>query len=80
MLLWLPCRLKLGDKLTLACSEKKGRSKPTEVNGVVRILPTGEGWLFQFGWFQMTKCHCPVSELLGSCCVQLCQCVLSNAN
>ena len=37
-----PCRLQLQDKLQLASTEKKGRSKLQNINGVEVMLPTGE--------------------------------------
>ena len=36
------CRLQLQDKLQLASTEKKGRSKLQNINGVEVMLPTGE--------------------------------------
>ena len=36
------CRLQLQDKLQLASTEKKGRSKLQNINGVEVMLPTGK--------------------------------------
>jgi len=35
-------RLGLGDKLQLACTEKKGRAQAIQVHGASVMLPTGE--------------------------------------
>lgn len=37
----LAFRLGLGDKLSLACTEKKGRAQATIVGGTSVMLPTG---------------------------------------
>ncbi len=41
---WELClvRLGLGDKLQLACTEKKGRAQAIQVHGASVMLPTGE--------------------------------------
>ena len=38
----LGCRLGLGEKLQLACTEKKGRAQAIQIDGASVMLPTGQ--------------------------------------